>query len=478
MDEESFNTPASEEELKTYLELQTKLSGDPPKFKGNMEHLVKLYRVLHHSRRSSNERRDMLEWWERFNKSRKDWDIIEVGGMERVVKGSYTESLAGLDLRGLVLGNEVVGPICFAGANLRDSCFASATLTGADFSKANLQGASFAGNADTGGSPAWLLRSNFSSADLSGCNFSGVMLADSQFTACHSSGKTVFEGADLQGANFNNANLSGANMRGVNLQLAQLSETDLRGADLSGSDIYGATVVEPKTDATTKQEGLRVTPTRPAISVNRSRRISLVAPRTIVPDLHTKSLEHGNLLYLMGHTDLAALFGATTEKGVLLLGRFEGEHGKVLDELRTQLRNRGFLPMKFDFKKPGDRTLKETVVTLAGLSHFVIADITEASSVGLELATIAREFRIPIVPIMRKGRKTFSMFESFVRDYREQVLDPLEYEDVQDLIEVIEPAIIKRAEAHGQQMQAMKSHPIRQHSTSEFAGEQKRGGDN
>ncbi len=449
MDSKSFYEPASDEEKKECREWQ-------PGFEGNIEHLVKLHRILRNTPRSSNERRDALALWEQFNKTRKDSDEVYLDGRKMPVKTSYEETVVGLDLKGLVL-SETVGPIDFEGADMRGSRFCGSSLTGADFSRANLSGTIFAGGGDSGCSPAFLLRTNFSDTDIRACNFAGTIVAESHFQGCIADKDTCFDGADLQGANFNNANLSGASMKSVNLQLAQLRETNLRGVKLSGSDIYGAIVLSPEIDDETEQDNLRVTPVAPTLSVNRSKRHIIVAPPVPVPSFHTNSLEHANLLHMMRNTDLAGLFGAVSQKGVLLLGRFEQEHGEVLDALRKNLRDLGYLPMKFDFENPGNRTLKETILTLAGLSHFVVADITEASSVPLELATIAREFRIPIVPIKRSGRKTFSMFDSFARDYREQVLDPLEYDDIDQLLSALNAAIILPAEAKHKEIIKMKT---------------------
>ena len=52
----------------------------------------------------------------------------------------------------------------------------------------------------------------------------------------------------------------------------------------------------------------------------------------------------------------------------------------LLERLREELRKRDFLPMVFNFDKPEVKDFTETVRLLAGLSHFVIADITNPRS--------------------------------------------------------------------------------------------------
>jgi hypothetical protein len=53
--------------------------------------------------------------------------------------------------------------------------------------------------------------------------------------------------------------------------------------------------------------------------------------------------------------------------------------------------------------KPEVKDFTETVRLLAGLSHFVIADITSPRSAPLELQAIVPECMIPFVPILEKG---------------------------------------------------------------------------
>jgi hypothetical protein len=61
------------------------------------------------------------------------------------------------------------------------------------------------------------------------------------------------------------------------------------------------------------------------------------------------------------------------------------ERKSVLDALRNALRSRGFLPIVFDFERPKGLDFTETIMTLAGMSCFVIADITNPKSAPLEL---------------------------------------------------------------------------------------------
>ena len=63
------------------------------------------------------------------------------------------------------------------------------------------------------------------------------------------------------------------------------------------------------------------------------------------------------------------------EKAVLILGRFT-ERKELLDAMAAKLRELRYLPIILAFERPTDLDVTETVKALAGLSRFVIADIT------------------------------------------------------------------------------------------------------
>jgi hypothetical protein len=66
-------------------------------------------------------------------------------------------------------------------------------------------------------------------------------------------------------------------------------------------------------------------------------------------------------------------------RGVLLLGGFRNGGMERLNAIRERLQSLGYMAMIFDFNRPDSLSLTETVVTMAGLSKFVIADLSGAS---------------------------------------------------------------------------------------------------
>jgi hypothetical protein len=151
-----------------------------------------------------------------------------------------------------------------------------------------------------------------------------------------------------------------------------------------------------------------------------------------------------------------------TSKAVLILGRFSDDRKPILNALRDALRDKGFLPIVFDFERPKGRDFTETIMTLAEMSCFVIADITNAKSAPLELQATVPDYMIPFVPILQDGELGFSMFSNLQTKY-DWVLGTLEYDSSQSLIDVLDAAVINPAliKHHELELRKAQSAPIR-----------------
>ena len=94
------------------------------------------------------------------------------------------------------------------------------------------------------------------------------------------------------------------------------------------------------------------------------------------------NLEVAQFIYLLLNNEkVRDVIDTITSKAVLILGRFTEERKAVLDAIRDELRQRDYLPILFDFEKPGSQDFTETVSTMAHMSRFVIADVTDAKLV-------------------------------------------------------------------------------------------------
>ena len=267
---------------------------------------------------------------------------------------------------------------------------------------------------------------NLRDADLSWAN-----LIRANLTKADLSGAQLY-GANLFKADLDRANLQDATLDGSCLEFATLVESNLCGARLCGCEVYGTSVWAVKTSAMTIQSGLRIT-------------------RVDEPAITVDDLEVAQFIYLLlSNAKIRNLIDTVGKKAVLILGRFTPERKATLDALRDELRRRNMVPILFDFDKPQQRDLTETVSTLAHLARFVIADITDAKSIPQELQRIVPALpSLPVQPIILDSQHEYAMFKAFAGYL--SVLPPYRYANTEQLLallgeKVIEPAIRKADE--------------------------------
>jgi hypothetical protein len=139
---------------------------------------------------------------------------------------------------------------------------------------------------------------------------------------------------------------------------------------------------------------------------------------------------------------------------VLILGRFTPERKAVLDAIREALRQRNYLPILFDFEVPGSRDFTETISTLAHMARFIIADLTEPSSLPKELEAIVPTLAVPVQPVMEGATRPYAMF----RDYWKYswVLKVYHYENLEGLIAALGDQVIAPAEVKVQELETTR----------------------
>jgi len=326
------------------------------------------------------------------------------------------------------------------GANLSGATLFEANLVRADFEGAKLCGARFAdGTSFVAPKSANLSDVRFNGADLSGADLTGVnlfraslsqaTLTDARLADALLIGANL-EGADLSGAVLTRSRICDSNLSSANLQRAVMIETTivgtkLLGADLCGAWTYGVSVWDIETDERTKQDGLIITDSGPVVTVD--------------------NLEIAQFVYLLlNRKKLRDVIDTIASKVVLILGRFLPERKAVLEALATEVRKHNLLPIVFDFERSTSRDFTETIKILAGMSLFVIADITKPKSVSLELQATVPDYQIPFVPIIEEGEEPFSMFKDLWGKY-EWVLRPVTYKSSHLLVQVFKQAILDRA---------------------------------
>jgi hypothetical protein len=302
-------------------------------------------------------------------------------------------------------------------ANLRGANLIGAYLTKADLRGANLHGANLTG--------AYLDGANLT-ADLRVADLSGADLIRANLT------KADLRGANLDGANLNEANLTGADLDGANLfeanlQRAALIDTDLTDADLTGCRIFGVSAWRLKLQGAKQQNLIITDDDEPKITVD--------------------NIEVAQFTYLMlNNQKVRDVIDTITSKAVLILGRFTADRKAVLDAIREELRKRNYLPILFDFELPERRNITETVTLLARMARFIIADLTDPSSIPQELQAIIPSVRVPVQPLLLEGSSIYSMFGDFDPQDFHWVLPVYRYKEPEQLLATLAENVIAPAE--------------------------------
>jgi len=334
-------------------------------------------------------------------------------------------NLSGADLSGAFLDSATLVGADLSGANLGGANLWKANLIGANLIGANLSGADLSG--------AFLDSATLVGADLSGANLGGANLWKANLGGANLSGAKLGE-ANLGHAELSGAKLVGANLFAASLERAGLVETDLAGADLTGCRIYGVSAW--------------------GLKVERTKQQNLVITRAEEPTVTVDNIEVAQFIYLLLHNPkIRDVIDTIGRKAVLILGRFTPERKAVLDALREELRKRDYVPILFDFDKPASQDLTATVSTLAHLARFIIADLTDPSSIPYELATVVPTTPVPVQPILLSGSSEFAMFQDLRRRHH-WVLTTHRYASQEQLIadlgeKVIRPAELKVLDLQG-----------------------------
>jgi uncharacterized protein YjbI with pentapeptide repeats len=271
---------------------------------------------------------------------------------------------------------------------------------------------------------AFLEFADLGSADLREADLEGAILTDAILD------ESNIESANLRDANLRRASLRNAKLRDSNLMYAQFNGANLSGTDLDGANIYGTSAWNVSVDDRTSQRALRVANYgEPAITVD--------------------DLEVAQFVYLLvNRQKVRQVIDTLTSKVVLILGRFTEERKAVLDAMRDALRRRGLIPILFDFDRPASKDLTGTVETLARMARFIVADLTDPSSVPHELATVVPFLRTtPVVLLRLEGSGGYSMIEDLAVAYDRWVIPVADYANPEALIRGIDDYVVSPANA-------------------------------
>jgi len=343
-----------------------------------------------------------------------------------------------------LLGADLSGA-CLINAKLSGS-LVYAVLDGADLSRAQMA-CHFEETQMVG---AWAGGADFCRSRIEACNFRHAHLQEANFQGCYLE-DTFFDHADLTGASFyqadlwmarlRNATLDQVNFRGANLHGAKLGgatltrcdlqrtvlvDSNIEGTTISDCDIYGISAWNLTRNAATVQSNLRVS-------------------RHDESPLYVDDIEVAQFIHLMVNNQrIRDVIDTVSRKAVLILGRFTPERKAILDGIRDQLRKSGYVPIIFDFEKPAQRDFEETIKVLAGLSRFVIVDITKPSSSPLEINATVPDYKIPFVPIIQIDEEEFSMFKGLQSKFH-WLLPLVKYRSAEALMRHLDEYVVRPA---------------------------------
>ncbi len=342
--------------------------------------------------------------------------------------------------------------------NWHSSCsrYVRTDLAGADLTEAFLVGVSFEGAylEETNFHRANLQKANFARADLSRANLSEANLSATNLYKAYALVGANLSKTDLGKYNFSEKDLRETDLSEANLSEANLVDATLRGANLSKANLTGALLLRTNLEwanlAGCLIHGLSAWNVRSKGAIQSN----LIITPPYEPPITVDDLEVAQFIYLLlNHQKLRNVLNAVTERGVLLLGRFGGGGLEVLQAVAAKLREEKYLPIIFDFERPRDRNYTETVKTLAGLSRFIIADLS-GPSVPQELYATVPHFKIPFVPILAARRKSFAMAVDLL-EYPWVVRPPVMFASTDELVSLVPTKIIAPAEEKYQARQQL-----------------------
>ena len=227
------------------------------------------------------------------------------------------------------------------------------------------------------------------------CSFKEASLAVSKIGSAEFH-ECDFTNSDLSYCSAEETNFSGSKFIATKLSNMSLVKTDFTDTVINETRVYGISAWDLILDGSTQsnilieEEGTSIT----------------------VPTIEMAQF----ISLLVNNSKIRDVIDTITSKVVLILGRFTKERKAVLDTIKTKLQGRGYLPVLFDFEGPSNRDVTETIITLASLAKFVIADLSSPKSIPQELTQIIPNFpSLPVQPVIEKTQREYGMFEHFKR---------------------------------------------------------------
>ncbi|QOR36315.1 pentapeptide repeat-containing protein [Clostridium sp. 'deep sea'] len=257
-------------------------------------------------------------------------------------------------------------------------------------------------------------------ANFINCKFKNVRMRVSKL------GSTTFENCSFESVDFSYCSAKETkflNCKLVNCNMSYINfvKTDFSNSSLLNCRVYGISSWD-------------------LVLKNTIQRDLIITDNEDENPITVDNIEMAQFLYLIiNNANLRFVLETLTTKTVLILGRFTQKRITILRKIKSELRKYNYVPILYDFNGPSTIDITETVQVLASMSKYIIADLTDAKSIGHELKTIVPNNPSVIVqPLILEGEREYSMFEHFTKF--PWVLGIKKYKD-ESIIKVIEIAV-------------------------------------
>ena len=117
----------------------------------------------------------------------------------------------------------------------------------------------------------------------------------------------------------------------------------------------------------------------------------------------------------------------------------------MLEGLREELKECGYIPVVFDCRNPGGHDFRQTVKVLSQLARFIIVDITNERNLLQELHASVPKLTAPVQPIVESSAHEEAIILALKKYPR--MLTLYRYSDIKDLLASFARKVIKPAEA-------------------------------
>ena len=264
-----------------------------------------------------------------------------------------------------------------------------------DFNMASLRNCSFTNCCFDGAKITFadLVDTYFINCSFKNANMRVTKIGSAIFRDC------IFEKSDLSYCSAEETSFEGTKFIDTVLEHMSFVSNNFTNSEMIGCHVYGISAWD--------------------LDLENSSQKNLIITKEEQPVITVDDIELAQFMYLMiNNVKLRNIIDTITSKVVLILGNFSPRRKQILDEIREELRHHNYIPLMFDFEKPSSRNFTETVYTMAHMSRFVIADLSDSRSVGHELASIVPKLpSVTFYPLIVDGDKEYGMFSDLQNNY-------------------------------------------------------------